>query len=121
MWYDASKQPRPGVVQPTKPASVNVYGGITCNGKTYLHCVTGTTNHKGTYENKQGQPARNITLKEYKDVLWETLLPGGQKLFSARGASQWTLQQDGDPCHNKASKVINEWNAQPRHASVIGL
>ena len=109
-WYDRAKGRRPGAWQPTKPACANVYGGIACNGTTALHFVAGTTNQRSEFRTLRGQPARNITKKEYRKVLRETLLPGGRRLSSARGEGEWWLQQDGDPCHRAAGEIVNEWN-----------
>lgn len=118
-WFDANKGGPPGTFQPTKPNCFNVYGGVTRNGTTALHAVAGTTNLSGQFLTKKGQPARNFTQEQYKKVLKETLLPGGRRLFSARGEHSWTLQQDGDPCHNVADGVVDEWTRDSRGGTVV--
>jgi transposase len=98
---------------------VNVYCGLTRHGMTEIHVVAGSSNHKTEYKNKKGSPARNITTAEYKDVMKSTLLPQGTKIFSTRGISSWTMQQDNDPTHRSAKETISEWNAS--HSSSISL
>lgn len=90
----------------------NVYAGITKYGVTKLHVVAGTTKHTSTFTNKKGDPAKNITSQEYEQVVSKTLLPEGKRLFGGvAGVSSWTLQQDNDPTHKKAStKAVHAWN-----------
>jgi transposase len=92
----------------------NVYAGITKYGVTKMHIVAGTTRHVSTFTNRQGDPAKNITGQEYEQVVSRTLLPEGRRLFGgAVGVSSWTLQQDNDPNHKKASqRAIQAWNAR---------
>ena len=57
--------------------------------------------------NKKGEPARNITAAEYKDVVKDTLLPEGDRLFGRRGVlPNWVLQQDNDPTHKAAVEEV---------------
>lgn len=98
------------VYQPNHPQCVNVYAGITKYGMSNVHVVAGTAKHTTPYTNKKGQPAKNITSMEYKDVLHVTLLPDGKRLFSNQGISMWFLQQDNDPTHRCAKAAIPEWN-----------
>ena len=98
---------------------VNVYAGITKWGLTDLHVVAGTSGHKTPYMNRGGQMAKNITASEYTDVVRQTFLPQGQRMFTSQGISTWTLQQDNDPTHKAAIPVLEEWNAQ--HASSVSL
>jgi hypothetical protein len=87
-----------------------MYAGITPFGVTKPHLVAGTSKHKSIYFNKKGQPSKNITGQEYKDVVLGTFLPEGKRIFSARGISSWTLQQDNDPTHKKAAmEALGEW------------
>jgi hypothetical protein len=72
--------------------------------------VAGSSKHKPKHTNKKGEPARNITSSEYQEVLVQTLLPEGRRLFSAQGISTWHIQMDNDPSHSQAKKVIAEWN-----------
>lgn len=90
----------------------NVYAGITKHGVTKLHVVAGTTKHVSSFKNKKGDPAKNITGQEYEHVVSRTFLPEGKRLFGGvAGVSSWTLQQDNDPTHKKAShKAIQAWN-----------
>lgn len=99
--------------------TVNLYCGISRFGVTDCHIVAGTSKHKSSFTNKQGQPAKNITSQEYEAVVKSTLLPGGRKLFSTNGISSWVLQQDNDPTHKVAGTVIMEWNK--KHSSSIKL
>ena len=75
-----------------------------------MHQVAGSSKSKPSFKNKKGEPARNICAAQYNSVLRETLLPGGQRLFSGQGISCWTLQQDGDPAHVDAPGVVEEWS-----------
>jgi transposase len=83
---------------------VNLYAGITKWGVTKCHIVAGTSKHKSTYLNKKGQPSKNITSAEYRDVLKQTLLPEGRRIFGGQGLATWYLQQDNDPTHNVAAE-----------------
>jgi transposase-like protein len=98
------------VYQPSHPQCLNVYAGITKYGMTSVHVVAGSSKHQTTYTNKKGQLAKNITHSEYKEVLTQTLLPEGQKKFSAQGISSWLIQMDNDPSHSQANTVIAEYN-----------
>ena len=86
---------------------VNLYAGITKYGVTKAHIVAGTSHHVSKFNNKKGQPSKNITSAEYEQVVQHTFLPEGNRLFGAVGVSQWVLQQDNDPTHKKATiKVL---------------
>lgn len=98
---------------------VNVYCGLTKYGMTEIHVVAGSSNHKTEYKNKKGSPAKNITAAEYRHVMKSTLLPQGTKIFSTRGISSWTMQQDNDPSHRPAKETIQQWN--DNHSSSISL
>lgn len=89
---------------------LNIYAGLTPYGLTTAHIVTGTSSHKTLYTNKKGQPSRNITSSEYEVVMSKTLLPEGNKMFSANGISSWTFQQDNDPTHRSGHLHIAAWN-----------
>lgn len=112
-------QAEPGVYQPNKPQAVNVYAGITPFGVTSAHIVAGTSCHKSAFTNKQGKQAKNITQDEYEAVLTDTLLPEGRRIFGTHGISCWVLQQDNDPAHKVAGRVVQEWNQ--RHGSAVSL
>lgn len=101
----------------------NVYAGITKYGVTRLHVVAGTTRHVSTFTNKKGDPAKNITGQEYEQVVSNTFLPEGRRLFGGGpGVSSWTLQQDNDPTHKKASqRAIQAWNERNPGNSVVVL
>lgn len=91
----------------TNPVAVNVYAGVTVHGVTKCHLVTGTRRKQKGYLNKKGEPARNITAAEYTDVVKDTLLPEGDRLFGRRGVlPNWVLQQDNDPTHKAAVEVV---------------
>jgi len=107
----ADEQP---IYQPSHPQCVNIYAGITKFGMTVVHMVAGTSKQKTEHKNKKGITAKNITASEYREVLTKTLLPEGQRLFTAQGISTWYLQQDNDPSHSSAQKIINDWNASKR-------
>lgn len=106
-----SKRCEEGVFQPTHPQCLNIYAGISKFGVTHAHVVAGSSQQITEHANKKGQPAKNITTEEYKEVLRNTLLPEGAKLFSAQGISTWYLQQDNDPTHACAKQIVHEWNA----------
>lgn len=108
------------VNQPNHPQCLNIYAGISKHGVTAVHMVAGSSKHTTQHTNKQGKQAKNITAAEYKEVLQKTLLPWGRKLFSARGISSWTLQQDNDPTHKCAADQIKQWN-QAKGSSVLLL
>lgn len=96
-----------GVWQPNNPNNYNIYAGITRHGPTPVHQVAGSTCYKHQYHTKAGKDARNITSDEYRDVLWNTFLPAGARLFNT---SRWYLQQDNDPTHRIAVQVVKDWN-----------
>jgi hypothetical protein len=98
---------------------VNVYAGITWFGVTKLHIVAGSSRHTTQYKNLKGVPAKNITRHEYVDVLKDTLLPEGQRIFRSHNMASWTLQQDNDPTHGIASTVLQQFNET--HNSNISL
>jgi transposase len=89
---------------------VNLYAGITKWGVTKCHIVAGTSKHKSTYLNKKGQGSKNITSSEYRDVLKQTLLPEGTRIFGGQGVGTWYLQQDNDPTHKVAAQEVKMWN-----------
>ena len=92
------------------PSALNVYCGLTPHGLTATVEVAGSSKHTSTYTNKKGQPAKNITSKEYKAVMMETLLPEGERLMSGAGLSSWVYQQDNDPTHSAAQLIIKNYN-----------
>ena len=101
--------------QSNHPPQVNLYAGLTTYGVTDAHFITGTTGIRTRFHNERGRLARSITIEEYRTVLSQTLLPGGQRLFSANGHSSWTLQQDNDPTHKRAAlQEIEVWNGRLR-------
>ena len=105
------KGTKPQATTVNKPLAVNLYGGITKFGVTKAHLVAGTSKMATEFKNKKGQGAKNITAAEYKQVVAETLLPEGKRIFSAAGMSSFILMQDNDPCHLKAAQeAIDEWN-----------
>ena len=99
-----------GVNQPNHPQCVNLYCGMSKYGVTAVHIVAGTSKHKTSHATKQGKAAKNITTAEYKEVVQNTLLPGGKKLFTQQGISTWTFQQDNDPTHSCAAAEIEKYN-----------
>lgn len=101
---------RQAVQQPNHPVCVNIYAGITRHAVTDVHIVAGTTSYTSEHKNKQGQKARNITASEYRQVLMDTILPWGTKLFRNVGVSSWWMQQDNDPSHKGAAEIIAEYN-----------
>ena len=91
---------------------VNLYAGITRWGVTKCHIVAGTSKYKSAYLNKKGQGSKNITSSEYRDVLKDTLLPEGTRIFGSRGMTTWFLQQDNDPTHKVAVQEVKMWNVR---------
>lgn len=102
---------RRAVLAPNHPNCVNVYAGITPYGMTKLHVVAGTTGYKTEHQNQKGLPAKNITRSQYAEVLADTLLPEGQRMFE-RHIKEWTLQQDNDPAHRNAGAVAAAYNSE---------
>ncbi len=119
-WLRKSKKHEDGAFTAAHPSVYNVYGGVTRYGTTKLHPVTGTTGLKRNYTNKRGQESRNITQREYRDVLIKTLLPEGRRIFAGQGMSCWTIQQDNDPTHARAADNVKEYN-EMRSGSVVSL
>lgn len=107
-WVESGEER--SVLMASHPLCVNVYAGLTYFGPTKLHCVSGTSKKKSSYINKKGGSARNITQNEYIDVLENTLLPEGDRLFKVHNRAEWVLQQDNDPTHVIASAVIKDYN-----------
>jgi hypothetical protein len=119
--YWVEKGKKPTMPKVNNPMAVNVYAGITKWGITKLHFVAGTSKMHTAHTTVKGQRARNITKSGYKEVLEDTLLPEGSKLFHSLGLSSWVMQQDNDPCHKSANAVVNAWvQAHPgMHVSVL--
>lgn len=114
-WVERGK--RRGAMWVNHAQGLNIYLGLTPNGLTNVKFVTGTSNMTFHYTTKKNQKARSITTAEYKDVLQETLLPEGERLFAK--FPSWKLQQDNDPCHHKGAMLALEtWNADKQHVPV---
>ena len=92
------------------PMTFNLYCGISKHGVTAHHQVSGTRKSKSTYKNNKGEPAKNITSSEYQDVVANTFLPHGTRMFTTQGLATWVLQQDNDPTHGVAAKGIKKLN-----------
>ena len=90
---------------------VNVYCGLSKFGTTKCHIVAGTNKHKSPYLNKASMPSKNITIDEYSDVLFKTLLPSANTLFTqGQGMSTFLVLQDNDPTHKKGSQdALRRW------------
>jgi hypothetical protein len=88
---------------------VNLYAGFTVYGMTKAHIVAGTSQHKSSFKNKKGGPAKNITSEEYKAVMEYTLLPDGTRIFGSQGVTSWTFQQDNDPTHKAGLQVVKDY------------
>jgi hypothetical protein len=104
------KGSRPEAKVASHPLAFNVYAALTPHGVTDVHVVAGTSKHTTTHVTKQGKPARNITAGEYRCVLTDTLLPEGCKLMGGALGSAWVLQQDNDPTHRAAPKIVQAYN-----------
>ena len=98
---------------------VHVYAGITRHGVTSCHIVSGTSNFKSGYTTKSGKAASGVTAEEYANVLENTLLLDGTRIFRNQGILAWTLQQDNCPAHVDALSVVKKWNA--KHGTSIIL
>ena len=48
--------------------------------------------------------ARNICTAEYYNVVKQTLLKDGDRIFKQHGITSWVMQQDNDRCHATASQ-----------------
>ena len=104
--YRERGEPRPRVFKVNRPWAYNIYLGLTLHGLTRSHVVAGSDSHKGSYTNKRGQPAKNITASQYTAVLTQTFVPEGRRLLLQKRGSGWVLQQDGDPTHSCAPAVF---------------
>lgn len=112
-WVDVGGK-KPESKHHPHPPSVNVYAGLTFYGMTKPIIVAGTSKHKTKYTNKKGSTAKNITAAEYQDVLSKGLLPMGAAIFSKQNKADWVLQQDNDPTHRCAARVIKQWSLKHR-------
>jgi len=101
---------------------INLYAGITKFGVTRPHIVAGTSKLATQFSNQRGVTAKNITSAEYKQVLSNTLLPDGDRLFRGQGITNWIFQQDNDPSHKRsASLALSEWNNKHMGSSITLL
>jgi transposase len=116
-WVEKGNKPK--AFKPTHPQGLNVYAGITKFGATICHVVAGSSKHKSKYTTKAGKPAKNITTKEYEEVLTKTLLPEGRRIFRSRGMTTWVLQQDNDPSHKEAPSVVEKWSKQQSCNTIV--
>lgn len=107
------------VFQPSHPQVLNIYAGITRFGVTALHVVAGSSKHKTLHTNLKGAPAKNITKAEFKQVLKETLLKEGKRIFNGQGIASWVLQLDGDKAHGNVGQVVKEYNQE--HGSSVSV
>jgi transposase len=101
------------------PLAVNVYLGICKWGCTPCKKVAGTSKLRSPFTNNRGEPAKNITSRGYADVLTSTFLPAGNRLFSKEGFASWTLQQDNDPTHRVAARIVKQHSRA--HTSKVEL
>ena len=116
-WAFEGEEEHETMFQPTNPQCLNVYAGISPYGMTAVHVVAGTSKARTSHRTKAGQPAKNITRSEYQEVLMDTLLPEGTRLFNLNGVHDWFLQQDNDPSHGVVGTVLQDWN-QARDSDV---
>lgn len=107
------------VQMPNNPHPFNTYQGITPFGVTQPIMVAGTWNERTEYTTTKGATARNITKAEYNNKVLPTLLEDGNRLFTNQGISHWWFQQDNDPAHNDAARMIEKFNSS--HSSHIHL
>jgi hypothetical protein len=105
-----SDVPQKSIFAPSHPQCLNVYAGISFYGVTKMHVVAGSSKHKTQHTNLKGGEAKNITQSEFAEVLKNTLLPEGRRIFCTPGLCDWILQLDGDKAHNKVKLVVKEWN-----------
>lgn len=117
-WMRRSAEDEGEAFKPNKPSGYNVYAGITKYGVTPMHPVTGTTGLKTHFETLSGKKSRNITQAEYCQVLHNTLLPAGRRLFAKNRIQAWELQQDNDGAHNQAQASLTAFNNRPSRSTV---
>jgi hypothetical protein len=110
-WRLGGNDERDEVFQPTNPQCLNIYAGISRHGMTGVHVVACTSKHTTRYVTKKGTSARNITSAQYGDVLRKTLLPSGERLLGHKYGG-WYLQQDNDPSHKCAQRVVKKWSKE---------
>ena len=106
--YREQGEKPPRVPRLNRPWARNIYAGLTLHGVTRSHDVAGGDSHKGSFTNQRGQPARNITQAQYREVLAQTFIPEGRRLLLRSRRFAWVLQQDNDPTHSCAASVIAE-------------
>lgn len=99
-----------------KPISLNVYLGITARGPTKCHYVVGTTGKTSQYKTKKGAVSKGICASEYEDVLLNTLLPEGERIFGY--GKMWVFQQDGDRSHCRGQKVVKMYKRKHKRSRV---
>jgi transposase len=111
---------------------LHVYAGVTEFGVTRLRYSTPSTGFDRVYVNKKtGETYRGVCAEEYQDVLRETLIPEGYRLFKdSRYADSWILQQDGAKVHTAVTtkdvldellpnRVLRDWPANSPDLSWI--
>jgi len=127
-WYPAQRVGRvryrfkgePSTIQmPNNPHPYNMYQGITPFGVTRPIPVAGTWQEDTKYCTTKGVKARNITKAEYNKKVLPALLEDGNRLFWGQGILHWWLQQDNDPAHADAARMIEDFNL--KHGSYIHL
>ena len=89
------------------PAAIHAYAGVTKYGCTKLHFVTGTVGmHSNFVDPRTRRSYRGVSGPEYQQVLADTFIPEGDRLFAgSMWAGRWVLQQDGAPCHRCSSTL----------------
>ena len=95
-----------GAVAASHPLALNVYATMTPEGVTEATIVTGTHGYKSQYTTKAGNPAKNITAKEYTTSVLPKQLRASAALFEKLGVKDFTFQQDGDPTHKGAKTTV---------------
>jgi len=95
------------------PMAVNMYVGMTKFGMTRPHLVSGTSKMEVRFRNQKGAEAKSITREEYEQVMHNTFLKDGRKLFGSNGVTSWLVQQDNDPTHKVGSlRALDKWRRE---------
>lgn len=75
---------------------LHAYAGACVHGVTKMRFVTGTTGYKEKYYNRKGKLLEGVGHKEFIDVLKDTIIPEGKRLF---GGTKFVILMDKAPAH----------------------
>lgn len=91
--YEGTKKNTSAIKEKRK---LHAYGAACVRGVTSLRFVTGSTGIKKKYHNKRGKLLDGVGHKEFIDVLKDTIIPEGKKLFNG---VPFSILMDRAPAH----------------------